>query len=269
MSASGAWGFHPCHPPCLLLYHACPQSGEFWWLSGVQPPAVCVITLTFLDVTFVLVVTAFATVPTGDGTPEMILMGHCFPIFSLLLSLQLQHTTTAMVAVRGMTGSSLVIDRLTAEELGCTGLGFNLTHGTQVTPPFTTILVGVSEILSPFPFATFRGRGGTSTQVSLQEFFDMGVILPLKGQFDEQVHKVIVVWVRLFLSELVRQSSHVHVEILLTSHRWGFVGPKEPTFIRENRYSRSHTYSETPVAGGNSGSMESSSICVRTLRSVS
>ena len=50
------------------------------------------VTLTFFDVTSVLVVTTFATVPTGDGTPEMILIGHCFPIFSALLPFQLQHT---------------------------------------------------------------------------------------------------------------------------------------------------------------------------------
>ena len=150
------------------------------------------VTVTFFYVTFVLVVTMFATVPTGDGTPEMILMGHCFLILSVLVSSQLQHTTSAMVAVRGMTGSSLVIDRLTVEEWGNTGFRFTLTHGTQVTPSFTTTLVGVSGIFRPFPFATFRGRGGTSTQVSLDKFFNMGVILPLQGQFDEQVHKVIV-----------------------------------------------------------------------------
>ena len=57
------------------------------------------VTLTFFYVTFVLVVTAFATIPTGDGTPDMILMSHCFPIFSVLPSFQLQHTTTAIVAV--------------------------------------------------------------------------------------------------------------------------------------------------------------------------
>ena len=34
MSASGGWGFHPCHPPCLLFYHPCPHSGEFWWPFG-------------------------------------------------------------------------------------------------------------------------------------------------------------------------------------------------------------------------------------------
>ena len=73
------------------------------------------VTLTFFYVTFVLVVTTFATVTTGYGTPETVLMGHCFPILSVLLSFQLQHTTTAVVAVRGMTGSSLVIDRLTVE----------------------------------------------------------------------------------------------------------------------------------------------------------
>ena len=147
------------------------------------------VTLMFFDVTFVLVVTTFATVPTGDGTPEMILKGHCFPIFSVLLSCQLQHTTTAMVAVRGMTLSSLVIDRFTVEEWGCTGFRFIITHGTQVTPPFTATLAGVRGVFRPFSLSTFSGRGATSTQVSLEEFFDMGVILPLKGQFDEQVHK--------------------------------------------------------------------------------
>ena len=91
-----------------------------------------------------------------------------------------------------MTGSSLVIDRLTVEEWGCTCFRFNLIHGTQVTPTFTTTLVGVSGIFRSFPFATFRGRRATSTQVSLEEFLHMGVILPLKGQLDQQVHKVIV-----------------------------------------------------------------------------
>ena len=85
--------------------------------------------------TLFLVVTMFARIPSGNGTPEMSLMGHCFPIFSVLLSFQLQHTTTVMVAVRGMTGTSLLIDRFTVEEWGCTGFRFNLTHGTQVTPP--------------------------------------------------------------------------------------------------------------------------------------
>ena len=83
------------------------------------------VTLMFLYVTFLLAVTTFATVPTGDGTPKLILMGHCFSIFSVLLSFELQHTTTAMVAVRGMTGSSLVIDRLTVKEWGCTCFKFH------------------------------------------------------------------------------------------------------------------------------------------------
>ena len=94
------------------------------------------VTLTFFYVTLVLVVTTFATVTTGDGTPEVILMGHCFPIFSVLLWFQLHHTTTAEVAVRGMTTSPLVIDRLTVEVWGCTCFRFNLIHGTQVTPSF-------------------------------------------------------------------------------------------------------------------------------------
>ena len=57
------------------------------------------VALMFLYVTFVLVVTTFATVTTGDGTLEIVLMGHCFPIFAVLLSFHLQHTTTAEVAV--------------------------------------------------------------------------------------------------------------------------------------------------------------------------
>ena len=45
MSASVGWGFDPCPPLCLLFYHPCPHSGEFWWqlgLSGVEPRGVCV-----------------------------------------------------------------------------------------------------------------------------------------------------------------------------------------------------------------------------------
>ena len=97
-----------------------------------------------------------------------------------------------MVAVRGITGSSLVIDRLKVEEWGCTCFRFSLIHGTQVIFPFTNNLLALVGLLGPFPFATFRGRGTTSTQVSLEELLHMGVIPPLKGQLDQQVHKVIV-----------------------------------------------------------------------------
>ena len=55
-------------------------------------------------------------------------------------------------------------------------------------------------------------------------------------------------WVRLFLSEVVWQLTDVRVGILLMSHRWGSAAPWEPTFISENRYPRSHTYSETRAA---------------------
>ena len=92
------------------------------------------VTLAFLDMAFVLVVTTFATLTTGDGTPEMVLMGHSFPIFGMLLTFHLQHTATAEIAVRGMTRSPLVIDRFAVEQGGCTCNRFNLIHGTQVTP---------------------------------------------------------------------------------------------------------------------------------------
>ena len=127
-------GVPPLAPP---LPPPLPPLSPFWgvlvgvwafWRSGSC--RVCLSLSRFFDMTFVLVVTTGATIPTGDATPEMILMYHCFPSFGVLLSFQLQHTTTAMVAVRGMTGLSLVIDRFTVEEWGCTGFRLNLTHGT-------------------------------------------------------------------------------------------------------------------------------------------
>ena len=109
------------------------------------------VTLSFLYVTFDLVVTTFATVTTGDGTPEMVLMGHSFPIFSVLLSFHLQHTTTAVVAVWGMTRSLFVIYRFTAERRVCTCFRFDLVHGTQVTLPLPPPWSALVEFLGPFP----------------------------------------------------------------------------------------------------------------------
>ena len=149
--------------------------------SGVQPPAACVCHSLVFYVTFVLVVTTFATVTRGDGTPKVVMIGQSFRIFGVLLSFHLQHTTTVVVAVRGMTRSPLVSDSFTVEQRGCTCFRFNLIDGLQVTPFFTTTLVGVSGICRPFPFATFRGRGTTSTQLFLEEFLHVGVILALKG----------------------------------------------------------------------------------------
>ena len=88
------------------------------------------ITLALLYVTFVFVVTTFATIAAGDGTREMILMGHRFPILGMPLSLHLQHTATALVAARGMTRPPLVSDRFAVEQRGCTCIRFNLIHGT-------------------------------------------------------------------------------------------------------------------------------------------
>ena len=69
-------------------------------------------TLTPFYVAFVLVETTFATKPTGNATPEVILVVHCFSMFSLLLSLELQHATTVMIAVRGMTRTPLSLTAL-------------------------------------------------------------------------------------------------------------------------------------------------------------
>ena len=88
------------------------------------------VTLALLYVAFVLVVPTFATKPTADGTPEVPLMVHCFPIFSVLLSFQLQHAPNAIIAIRGMTRLPLVIDKFTVEEWGHTCFGVSLIHGT-------------------------------------------------------------------------------------------------------------------------------------------
>ena len=88
------------------------------------------VTLAFLDVAFVLIVTTLATVTTGDGTPEVVLMGHSFPIFSMLLTFHLQHTATAEIAVRGMTRSPLAIDRSAVKQGGGACISWNLVHGT-------------------------------------------------------------------------------------------------------------------------------------------
>ena len=69
--------------------------------------------LALLNVAFVLIVTTFATEPTGDSTPEVILMIHCFSIYSVLLSFHWQHAPTAMIAVRSMTRSPLFTDWFT------------------------------------------------------------------------------------------------------------------------------------------------------------
>ena len=106
---------------CLLKTFTCHHSWGFWTRLGT--PAVSLlafefVTLALFYVAFVLVVTMFATKPTSDGTSEVILMVHCFSIFSVLLSFQLQHATTVMIAVRGMTTPPIVIDRFAVEEWG-------------------------------------------------------------------------------------------------------------------------------------------------------
>ena len=80
--------------------------------------AVEFIALTLFDVVFVLVVTTFATESTRDGAPEVIVMVHCLLILSVLLPFLVQHASTAMVAVRGMTRPPVLIDRSAAEDLG-------------------------------------------------------------------------------------------------------------------------------------------------------
>ena len=88
------------------------------------------VTLALFYVAFVLVATTFATKTSGDGTPEVILMVHCFSIFTVLLSFQLQHATIAMIAGRGMTRPPIVIDRFIVEDRGYICFRAHLIHGT-------------------------------------------------------------------------------------------------------------------------------------------
>ena len=62
----------------------------------------------------------------------------------------------------------------------------------RLPPPFTSTLVGVSRDFGPSRLTTIGGGVATFTQVPLDEFFHMGVVLPLQSQLNEQVHEVIV-----------------------------------------------------------------------------
>ena len=129
----GLWGPPLPNPFATLFTTSIPTLGVSGGCLGLVAFSLLpleFITLAFLYVTLVFVVTTFATIATGDGTPEMILMGRSFSVLGMPLSFHLQHTATAVVAVRGMTRSYLVIDRLTVKRRACTGISFNLIHGT-------------------------------------------------------------------------------------------------------------------------------------------
>ena len=87
--------YHPCHHSWGRL--------EGVWLFWRSASWRLRLSLSRFYVAFVLVATTFATRPTGDGTPEVIPMVHCFSFFGMPMSFQLRHATTAMIAVRGMT----------------------------------------------------------------------------------------------------------------------------------------------------------------------
>ena len=120
----------PCFSPSTTLVtitFGCRGCLGFLALSLV---AFEFVTLALFHLAFVLVVTTFAKKPTGDGTPVVIVMVHCFSILTVLLSFPLQHATNAMITVRAMTRPPLVIDRFTVQEWEYTCLGFHLIHGT-------------------------------------------------------------------------------------------------------------------------------------------
>ena len=115
----GVWGSTlatPLTTTFTTLISILGSSGGCLGLLAFSLLAHVLVTLSFLYVTLVLLLTTFATITTGGGTPEVVLMGQSFPIFGVLLSIHLQHTTTAVVAVRGMTSSPFIIDRLAVEQ---------------------------------------------------------------------------------------------------------------------------------------------------------
>ena len=120
----------PFASPFTTLVSILGGFGGSWVFLGFSFLTLEFITLAPFYVAFVLVLMTFATKTGGDGTPEVILMAHCFSIFGVLLSFQLQHTPTAVIAIMGMTRSPLVIDRFAVEERGYTCVGFHLIHGT-------------------------------------------------------------------------------------------------------------------------------------------
>ena len=114
--AGGSILFSPFASPSTTLHSILGSVGGSRIFLAFSLLASGFITLVLFHVAFVLLVTMFATEPTDGGTPEEILMVHCFFIFSVLLLFELHQTFTAQTTVRGMTRPLLVIDRLTVQE---------------------------------------------------------------------------------------------------------------------------------------------------------
>ena len=179
----------------------------------------------FFFVAFILVVTTIATKATGDGTPEAILMVHCFFIFSVLLSFQLQHAPTAMIAVRGMTRPPLVVDRFAVEELGTPASGFTSFMARRLSPPLPPPLLGLVGVFDPLD-APRSGVGLAPLPGCLLRNSSMWESPSLFGASSmTRSTRSWYVCVHLFLSEVDLQSSLVRRGILPTSQRWGSLGP--------------------------------------------
>ena len=76
-------------PPFAIF--GCPcincNSGLVFMLLALE-----LFALPLFQVAFVLIMATLATVPTGDGTREVVLMGNFLPIFGVLRALELQAT---------------------------------------------------------------------------------------------------------------------------------------------------------------------------------
>ena len=165
------------------------------------------VTLRFFYVTFVLVVMTFATVTTGDGTPKMVPMGCCLSILGLLPSFHLQHTTTAENG--GVLVSGLI--------------SFMARRLPLSLPPPWLALVG---FLGAFPWPRSGVGVPPRPRCFLRDFSRWESIFLSRACSISRSTRSSYTWVRLFLSEVVRQSSHIRAGILLMSRRWGSVAPE-------------------------------------------
>ena len=150
---------------------------------------------------FIFIVPPLAAVSAHSHAAEMVLLLYLLTIFSFLRALQLEHARTSSITVGCMAGSTLIVRRTTVEKIGghFTFGGGSLSHVLQQP---TRALPRVTVGLTGPPSRTLLSRG-LPAQMFAQILVHVGDILPLHGQFNQQIDQVIVrVRLRLTLGRL-------------------------------------------------------------------
>ena len=121
---------------------------------------------------------------------EIVLVLYLLTIFSFLHALQLEHARTSPITVGRPAGSSLIVRRTTVEKIR---RPFTFGGGglSQVLQLPTTALPKVRVELRRPPSRRLLRRGLPSQMIA-QILVHVGVILPLHGQFVQQIDQVIV-----------------------------------------------------------------------------